>query len=291
MAPSSRNGARRATAAACIPSRRSDRLAGKPAAYSPNDYTAITPSYQSSLHNMSTSQNTTGVQESATSNTTPIAQATDSSSDLSSVSSGESSYRWGVSTRTTRTTNTRAASEKHDSSSELTPLGSHSSEDPSLPSHNSLSLLQQHKNDALATDSSKPPGAQIQLPPLPTYPHPSSYSQPTKNEDPREGLPSGTEPTVDENERLNSLISPGGGCTCPINTFHFYGLYLHGRTIDEAKELPKEAHPKWGYSDPPPEVWDAYERIEQRKATDKDESLVEGFSSCHKYYPGDEQND
>ena len=66
-------------------------------------------------------------------------------------------------------------------------------------------------------------------------------------------------------------------CTgpCPIQTPHNKGAYLH------QGQIPRVWNARWGYSDPPREIWDAWVRIEQGRGRSWDEVEVDGFAASH----------
>ena len=66
-------------------------------------------------------------------------------------------------------------------------------------------------------------------------------------------------------------------CTgpCPLKFPHNQGPYLQQGLV------PRVWNPKWGYSDPPKRIWDAFVRNEQGRGSDLDEAEVEGFALAH----------
>ncbi|KAM0799821.1 hypothetical protein BDR22DRAFT_822193 [Usnea florida] len=66
-------------------------------------------------------------------------------------------------------------------------------------------------------------------------------------------------------------------CTgpCPIQTPHNQGAYL------QQGQVPRVWNARWGYSDPPRRIWDAWVRVEQGRGSSWDEVEVDGFGVCH----------
>lgn len=61
----------------------------------------------------------------------------------------------------------------------------------------------------------------------------------------------------------------------PVQGLHFQGLYLHNG------ELADRPHGFFGALNPPPNVKDAYARIERYQASDADYDTVRFFVMCH----------
>ncbi|KAL9067183.1 MAG: hypothetical protein Q9161_007079 [Pseudevernia consocians] len=66
-------------------------------------------------------------------------------------------------------------------------------------------------------------------------------------------------------------------CTgpCPVQTPHNRGAYL------QQGQVPRAWNERWGYSDPPREIWEAWVRIEQERGSSWDEVEVDGFAFSH----------
>lgn len=66
-------------------------------------------------------------------------------------------------------------------------------------------------------------------------------------------------------------------CTgpCPVQTPHNKGPYL------QRGQIPRVWNERWGYSDPPREIWEAWVRIEQGCGRTWDEVEVDGFAFSH----------
>lgn len=62
---------------------------------------------------------------------------------------------------------------------------------------------------------------------------------------------------------------------CPLEGEHPTGMYLH------KGEMPHTFNGEFGYSDPPPEVWYAWARIDELRGGETDFEMVNGFSKCH----------
>ena len=92
-------------------------------------------------------------------------------------------------------------------------------------------------------------------------------------------------PAVDPNEAGVKFFTPAedlacNGITCPIHEPHAVGPWYHKN--DEGEHiLGDPSHPVFKGSNPPPEVWDAYEQILEGKATEDEHELVGGFLIWH----------
>ena len=62
---------------------------------------------------------------------------------------------------------------------------------------------------------------------------------------------------------------------CPIEGEHSTGMYLH------KGEMPHTFNSEFGYSDPPPEIWYAWARMEELRAGEAEFAMVNGFAKCH----------
>lgn len=62
---------------------------------------------------------------------------------------------------------------------------------------------------------------------------------------------------------------------CPIQNLHHQGAYL------QQGQVPRLWNARWGYSDPPRGVWEAWVRIEQGRGSRQDRLEVDGFSKSH----------
>ena len=66
--------------------------------------------------------------------------------------------------------------------------------------------------------------------------------------------------------------------TCPIQTPHIKGPYL------QRGGVPRVWNPRWGFSDPPRAVWEAWLRIRNGRARSWDRVQVDGFSKSHAWW-------
>lgn len=66
-------------------------------------------------------------------------------------------------------------------------------------------------------------------------------------------------------------------CTapCPIQTPHNQGAYL------QQGQVPRFWNARWGYSDPPRGIWEAWVRVERGRGRGWDEVVVGGFAGAH----------
>ncbi|CAF9929244.1 hypothetical protein IMSHALPRED_007867 [Imshaugia aleurites] len=66
-------------------------------------------------------------------------------------------------------------------------------------------------------------------------------------------------------------------CTgpCPIQCPHNQGAYL------QQGQIPRVWNARWGYSDPPSHIWQAWVRVENGTASSWDQVEVEGFAQSH----------
>ncbi|KAK3176270.1 hypothetical protein OEA41_007593 [Lepraria neglecta] len=64
---------------------------------------------------------------------------------------------------------------------------------------------------------------------------------------------------------------------CPVKVPHNTGVYLR----NGLPNTPSPAHPKFGFSNPPLNVWEAHRRITSGEGTDEDRMLLEGFGQFH----------
>lgn len=71
---------------------------------------------------------------------------------------------------------------------------------------------------------------------------------------------------------------------CPIQWPHNSGPYLQNGHV------PRVWNSRWGYSDPPRRIWEAFVRIEQGRGSDWDEVEVYGFAQSH-FWAGDNEFD
>ena len=68
-------------------------------------------------------------------------------------------------------------------------------------------------------------------------------------------------------------------CPITIPIRHHAGLFLQNGTIP-----PREPNPIWGWSDPPANVWRAYEKWEQGGASLAEAGVIDGFMEAHACY-------
>lgn len=66
---------------------------------------------------------------------------------------------------------------------------------------------------------------------------------------------------------------------CPIKHIHAKGLYLHEDQLSQWK------HPYWGISNPPPHIWQAWDRRTDKIATPQEVGDIIGFMENHSYGP------
>ncbi len=78
-------------------------------------------------------------------------------------------------------------------------------------------------------------------------------------------------------QKIDFLNTESLLCTgpCPIQTPHNQGAYL------QQGHVPRVWNERWGYSDPPREIWEAWARIEQGHGRTWDEVEVDGFALSH----------
>ncbi|CAF9905466.1 MAG: hypothetical protein ALECFALPRED_000629 [Alectoria fallacina] len=88
------------------------------------------------------------------------------------------------------------------------------------------------------------------------------------------GLPNDvtTEPFLGVQYANPNLLCDG---PCPIQSLHHQGAYL------QQGQIPRLWNARWGYSDPPRGVWEAWVRIEQGRSSSQDRLEVDGFSKSH----------
>jgi len=67
---------------------------------------------------------------------------------------------------------------------------------------------------------------------------------------------------------------------CPMRHTHPAGPYLH------RGQLSRTANPRWGFSDPPPEVWYAWVRVQRGVAEPFEAMAVDGFVGAHAWGRG-----
>ena len=65
---------------------------------------------------------------------------------------------------------------------------------------------------------------------------------------------------------------------CPIAQLHWEGLYLH-----EGRIAPRP-HNYFGATNPPPWLWEAYDRVERSEGSEMDFVNLQYFISCHEPY-------
>ena len=71
-----------------------------------------------------------------------------------------------------------------------------------------------------------------------------------------------------------TLLSTG---PCPVQTSHSQGPYL------QQGQVPRTWNPRWGYSDPPREIWEAWARVQQGCGRTWDLVRVDGFALSHSW--------
>lgn len=90
------------------------------------------------------------------------------------------------------------------------------------------------------------------------------------------GHPPNPQPTTPQNPlTLARCCSPG----CPIKHLHSQGLYLHDNQLSQWK------HPYWGISNPPPHIWQAWDRRTDKVATPQEVGEIIGFMENHSCGP------
>ena len=76
-----------------------------------------------------------------------------------------------------------------------------------------------------------------------------------------------------------NFLNTNPPCTgpCPIQHPHNQGAYLR------QGQVPRLWNARWGYSDPPRAIWEAWVRIEQGRGSSWDEVEVDGFALSHSW--------
>ena len=89
-------------------------------------------------------------------------------------------------------------------------------------------------------------------------------------------IPGRTLAMNENTEALNNVSSSlYTAQSCPIQQPHARGIFL------ARGDVPRTRNGYWGYSDPPHEMWQAWNAIEQERATDIDRATVYGFAASH----------
>ncbi|MCJ1452924.1 hypothetical protein MMC28_003269 [Mycoblastus sanguinarius] len=83
--------------------------------------------------------------------------------------------------------------------------------------------------------------------------------------------------TRDPTSPVNTSVLPCTDTACPIAFEHLQGRYLHHG------EVSRTYNDRWGYSDPPQSVWEAWAKVERRTASVGDEVLVDAFAELHRW--------
>lgn len=61
---------------------------------------------------------------------------------------------------------------------------------------------------------------------------------------------------------------------CPVEEYHYQGLYMYSG-------LPRSELSRFGFSDPPPGVWAALKRVQDRVPESRDREMVDRFADYH----------
>ncbi|KAF6217718.1 hypothetical protein HO133_006545 [Letharia lupina] len=79
--------------------------------------------------------------------------------------------------------------------------------------------------------------------------------------------------------RNTDFLNTNPQCTgpCPIQFPHNQGAYL------QQGQIPRVWNARWGYSDPPRGIWEAWVRIEQGRGRSWDHVEVDGFAQSHRW--------
>lgn len=119
--------------------------------------------------------------------------------------------------------------------------------------------------DGRGTHPPPPDSRSLSVPTVPrkTVRGPSGHTPSPQHTAPRKPLPTAR------------CRSPG----CPIKQLHSQGLYLHDDQLSQWK------HPYWGISNPPPHIWQAWDRRTDKVATPQEVGDVIGFMENHSYGP------
>lgn len=77
--------------------------------------------------------------------------------------------------------------------------------------------------------------------------------------------------------RNTDFLNTNSQCTgpCPLQFPHNQGAYL------QQGQIPRVWNARWGYSDPPRGIWEAWVRIEQGRGRNWDRVEVDGFAQSH----------
>jgi len=119
--------------------------------------------------------------------------------------------------------------------------------------------------DGRGTYPPPPDSRSLSVPTVPrkTVRGPSGHAPSPQHRAPRKPLPTAR------------CRSPG----CPIKHLHSQGLYLHDDHLSQWK------HPYWGISNPPPLIWQAWDRRTDKVATPQEVGDIIGFMENHSYGP------
>ena len=123
--------------------------------------------------------------------------------------------------------------------------------------------------------------AKYGLPPITKTPHNPTPTTRSPSRHPATDLAStststSTEPPTSQYQnRYHSNNNPLCTGPCPLKFPHNQGPYLQQGLV------PRVWNPRWGYSDPPKRIWDAFVRSEQGRGSEWDEVEVGGFAVAH----------
>ena len=133
-------------------------------------------------------------------------------------------------------------------------------------------LLERHRQDLIANTSPISPTSSA---------HPgASHNEPTAQTQAERAKSSEWDDFPDLNaqyQNIDFLHTNTRLCTgpCPVQTPHNRGAYL------QRGQVPRVWNARWGYSDPPRGIWEAWVRIEQGRGRSWDKVEVDGFALSH----------
>ena len=153
---------------------------------------------------------------------------------------------------------------------------------PSFPHLNRTSQTQTEPTSEPEWDGFPELDAQHEHPPTPAHrtppkPPPKSPTTNLSNSASDSTPPRHDPPCHPHPPSQPTTNSPTQPCTapCPIQTPHNQGAYL------QQGQVPRVWNARWGYSDPPRGIWEAWVRVERGRGRGWDEVVVRGFAGAH----------
>lgn len=157
---------------------------------------------------------------------------------------------------------------------------------PASPNVTETKFISAEQDDSLEYDDFPQLNAKYGLPPAPNFSQnltptiKSSPEQPATASDnsskATKSAPIPTKsPSSERHDRYYHNPRPQCAGACPIQWPHNSGPYLQNGHI------PRVWNSRWGYSDPPRRIWEAFVRLEQGRGSDWDEVEVYGFAQSH----------